>query len=110
MLVFAQIKGPGLRAGLSARSWAPGAAGPGDRAGGAAESQAWACLCCFPLGPDREPWLGKSLPSAAPSRPPSPCRSFWESPQKSSSPGPGVSGPRASTAYTQRGSSCWALP
>lgn len=31
VLVPAQIKGPGPRAGLPAYLWAPGAAGPGDR-------------------------------------------------------------------------------
>ena len=34
VLVLAQIKGPGLRAGLPAYLWAPGAAGPGDRVAG----------------------------------------------------------------------------
>lgn len=74
MLVFARIKGPGLRAELSAHSWAPGAAGPG-----AAEGQARACPCHFPLGPGPENQLGKSLFLAIPGqmaassgRPPSP--------------------------------------
>lgn len=59
VLVLAQIKGLGLRARLSAYFWAPVLLGQ-ETGSGAAKGEAWACPCCFPLGPGFECWFGKS--------------------------------------------------
>ena len=68
VLVLAQIKGPGLRAGMPAYLWAPGAAGPGDRVGGQGRRvRPGPARAVFPWGPEHEDWFGKSLLLAAPS-------------------------------------------